>query len=82
MHRYVFNAFVPLYAYPASEAPNYKYGYKINAAFWGIYLLGIPVIVLFERKFPPKKPVFSDADVEDIRVVDEKNQEQGADEKV
>ncbi|CAK7199351.1 hypothetical protein SEUCBS139899_002029 [Sporothrix eucalyptigena] len=79
---YVFNAFVPLYAYPASEAPNYKYGYKINAAFWGIYLVGIPVIVLFEKKFPRVQTVYSDADVEDIRAVDGKIQDDGTGEKV
>ncbi|KAH8693569.1 major facilitator superfamily domain-containing protein [Talaromyces proteolyticus] len=49
---YTFNAFVPLYAYPASEAPNYKSGYKVNAALWGVYLLGIPVILWFSKNFP------------------------------
>lgn len=48
---YVFNAWVPLYAYPANEAPNFKAGYKIMAAFWGIYLLGIPVILWFATHF-------------------------------
>ena len=66
---YVFNAFVPLYAYPAYEAPHYKSGYKINAAFWGIYLLGIPVILYFARRFPTKKaivPNHQDAEVGEL----------------
>ncbi|CAK7220288.1 hypothetical protein SCUCBS95973_004108 [Sporothrix curviconia] len=78
---YTFNAFVPLYAYPANEAPYYKYGYKINAAFWGIYLLGIPVIVLFQKKFPPAKPELLEAQVEVVRVVDDKEDYSGAGER-
>lgn len=49
---YIFNAWVPLYAYPAEEAPQYKNGYKVNAALWGAYLLGIPVILWFSKTFP------------------------------
>ncbi|KAJ9394881.1 hypothetical protein DTO282F9_8185 [Paecilomyces variotii] len=49
---YIFNAWVPLYAYPAEEAPQYKNGYKVNAALWGVYLLGIPVILWFSKTFP------------------------------
>lgn len=45
-------AWVPLLAYPAGEAPNYKYGYKINAALWGAYLFGIPVIWWFSKTYP------------------------------
>jgi MFS transporter, ACS family, pantothenate transporter len=59
---YTFNAWVPLYAYPSGEAPYYKYGYKINAALWGVYILGIPVILWFATRFPAKKAEETDAD--------------------
>ncbi|OJJ43593.1 hypothetical protein ASPZODRAFT_73970 [Penicilliopsis zonata CBS 506.65] len=49
---YVFYAWVPVLIYPASQAPEYKVGYKVNAALWGVYLLGIPVILWFARRFP------------------------------
>lgn len=62
---YVFNAWVPLYAYPADEAPYYKSGYKVNAALWGVYLIGIPVIVWFATRFPPKPAVESATDQAD-----------------
>jgi hypothetical protein len=52
INSYVFNAWVPLLAYPTGEAPLFKVGYKINAAFWGIYLCGIPIILWFSKKFP------------------------------
>ena len=52
---YVFYAFVPLYAYPTGQAPYFKYGYKINAALWAVYLLGMPVILWFTIRFPTKK---------------------------
>jgi ACS family pantothenate transporter-like MFS transporter len=59
---YTFNAWVPLYAYPANEAPYYKSGYKVNAALWGVYLIGIPVILWFSKKFPTKKSPVEDAE--------------------
>ncbi|KAH8680785.1 pantothenate transporter liz1 [Xylariales sp. PMI_506] len=63
---YTFNAWVPLYAYPASQAPNYKSGYKVNAALWGVYLLGIPVILWFSKKFPTDRQRDSDEEVEAV----------------
>jgi ACS family pantothenate transporter-like MFS transporter len=68
---YVFNAWVPLYAYPAEQAPYYKYGYKVNAALWGIYLIGIPVIVWFSIKFPTKKLSELDQD-QSVEYIEEK----------
>ncbi|KAL1966059.1 hypothetical protein VTN77DRAFT_4807 [Rasamsonia byssochlamydoides] len=65
---YVFNAWVPLYAYPASEAPKYKSGYKVNAALWGIYLVGIPVILWFSKQFPPTKVKQPDAEAEVVYI--------------
>jgi ACS family pantothenate transporter-like MFS transporter len=54
--RYVSNAWVPLLIYPASQAPYYTVGYKVNAALWGSYLLGIPVILWFSKKYPAPEP--------------------------
>jgi ACS family pantothenate transporter-like MFS transporter len=48
-------AWVPLLAYPAQEAPHYKYGYKISAGLWGLYLIGVPFILWFSKKYPTKK---------------------------
>ncbi|EEA22347.1 hypothetical protein PMAA_061250 [Talaromyces marneffei ATCC 18224] len=58
---YIFNAWVPLYAYLADEAPYYKSGYKVNAALWGVYLIGIPVMLWFSKKFPTKRAPVEDA---------------------
>lgn len=43
---------MPLLAYPSNEAPNYKTGYKVNAGLWAVYLLGVPVILWFSKKYP------------------------------
>lgn len=75
MNSYVFNAWVPLYAYPASEAPRYKSGYKVNAALWGIYLVGIPVILWFSKRFPPSRSKQPDAEAEVVYITDEKEKE-------
>lgn len=67
LSRYVFSAWVYLYAYPASEAPAYKVGYKVNAALWGVYLVGMPVILWFSKTFPMDRHASpSDDDVEAI----------------
>jgi hypothetical protein len=62
---------VPLFAYPASEAPTYKSGYKVNAALWGVYLLGIPAIVWFAKAFPTSRNRPSDAEAEVVYITDE-----------
>lgn len=59
--RYTFNAWVPLLAYPAQQAPNYKSGYKVNAGLWGIYLIGVPVILWFSKTYPSTTVVQSES---------------------
>jgi hypothetical protein len=51
---YTFKAWVPLLAYPAEEAPKYRNGYKVNAALWGVYMFGVPVIWWFCKRFPTR----------------------------
>ena len=52
---YVFNAWLPLLAYPNAQAPDFKSGYKVNAGLWGVYLCGIPFIWWFSKRYPPAK---------------------------
>jgi hypothetical protein len=57
--RYVFNAWFPLVAYPNQQAPKFKYGYKVNAALWGIYLIGIPIPSRWYWPFLDFQPLLS-----------------------
>jgi hypothetical protein len=68
-------------AYPAQQAPKYKYGYKVNAALWGIYLIGIPVILWFSKKYPATEQVRNESE-EEHSVVEEYESKQLADESV
>lgn len=38
---YANNAWMPLFIWPAKEAPNYHYGYKIAVLFQGVSLIGV-----------------------------------------
>jgi hypothetical protein len=51
-------------AYPNQQAPKFKYGYKVNAALWGIYLIGIPIILWFSKKYPATEQVQTESEEE------------------
>jgi len=51
---YVFNSWAPNLIFPASEAPHYHAGYKVTSAFFGIWIIGVVVIKLLLRAYPPK----------------------------
>jgi ACS family pantothenate transporter-like MFS transporter len=38
---YAGNAGLPLVLWPATEAPEYKYGYKVAAGFCGVSIVGV-----------------------------------------
>ena len=51
---YVFNAWAPNLIFPASQAPHYKAGYKVTSVFFGIWIVGVLVIMLLMRTYPTR----------------------------
>lgn len=43
---YANNAWMPLFLWPAKQAPHYEYGYKIATIFQGVSLLGVGLLSL------------------------------------
>lgn len=43
---YVFNAWVPLYAYNTAEAPHFKYGYRLATMFFALEIVMVVLILL------------------------------------
>ncbi|WVQ94995.1 hypothetical protein IAU59_002087 [Kwoniella sp. CBS 9459] len=46
---YTINAWAPNLIFPASQAPHYKAGYKVTTAFFGIWIISIPVLIVMLR---------------------------------
>lgn len=49
---YANNAWMPLFIWPAKQAPHYKYGYKIATLFQGVSLIGILLFKLVNKNGP------------------------------
>lgn len=54
---YANNAWMPLFIWPAKEAPNYRYGYKIATLFQGVSLIGILIYRLIDARVRRKDEV-------------------------
>ncbi|WWD03828.1 hypothetical protein V865_001884 [Kwoniella europaea PYCC6329] len=46
---YTINAWAPNLIFPASQAPHYKAGYKVTTAFFAIWIVSIPIILVCLR---------------------------------
>ncbi|KAK6909234.1 hypothetical protein L486_01112 [Kwoniella mangroviensis CBS 10435] len=46
---YTINAWAPNLIFPASQAPHYKAGYKVTTAFFAIWIVSIPIILVLLR---------------------------------
>ncbi|WVR09657.1 hypothetical protein IAU60_006732 [Kwoniella sp. DSM 27419] len=71
---YVINAWAPNLIFPASKAPHYPAGYKVTAAFFAIWLISIPIILVMLRTFPVPKYQEEETELVDRRSEDDEQE--------
>ncbi|CDO54290.1 similar to Saccharomyces cerevisiae YCR028C FEN2 Plasma membrane H+-pantothenate symporter [Geotrichum candidum] len=57
---YANNAWMPLFIWPVTEAPNYRYGYKIATMFQGVSLIGILLFKFIDQRIKKKEDISDD----------------------